>query len=332
MALARLTLLLALAMGVGAAPSSAAVTGACHVSPVVADLERSLRFYRDVLGLETSAAPTAGPIPWQANQGLLDVHGLRNARMRSVELRIPGTRCGVELVEFDAPDRRPVRLRVQDPGAVTLIVLVRDLDAAVARLQAAKVQVLSTGGAPVLPSQTSKTRAIIVSDPDGHIVELAQLVPQPAAAVSATSNVFDLRFRITVRDMERSVAAYRDQLGMVITPGVLQSGPGVMAMMGLPDTVRYAVTMTPIPGSTLIHEFLALEGIEGKPSPARVHDPGAYRLELLVDDLDRVLAQLKTAGIRVVSTGGTSVELPSGRAVAVQDLNNLVLILRQVAR
>jgi catechol 2,3-dioxygenase-like lactoylglutathione lyase family enzyme len=38
-------------------PASSAVTGACHVSPIVADLDRSLRFYRDLLRLEVSPAP-----------------------------------------------------------------------------------------------------------------------------------------------------------------------------------------------------------------------------------------------------------------------------------
>jgi len=39
--------------------------------------------------------------------------------------------------------------------------------------------IVTTGGAPVNPSPTSSTRAVIVEDPDGHFVELAQLEPTP---------------------------------------------------------------------------------------------------------------------------------------------------------
>ena len=44
--------------------ASGAVIGACHVSPIVADLDRSLHFYRDLLGLEVSSAPSPGSLPW----------------------------------------------------------------------------------------------------------------------------------------------------------------------------------------------------------------------------------------------------------------------------
>jgi hypothetical protein len=51
-----------------AAPASGAVVGACHVSPIVADLDRSLKFYRDLLGLEASPAPSAGTLPWDTGK------------------------------------------------------------------------------------------------------------------------------------------------------------------------------------------------------------------------------------------------------------------------
>jgi catechol 2,3-dioxygenase-like lactoylglutathione lyase family enzyme len=258
----------AAAIAIGcAAPAAGAVVGACHVSPVVADLDRSMRFYRDLLGLDVSAAPAAGP------------------GLRYFTARVPGMRCGVEPVEFDTVDRQPVRLRMQDPGAVTLILLVRDIDAAFARLKAAGVAVVTTGGAPVAPSPTSKTRAVIVTDPDGHFVELAELDPQPATTVAASSNVFDIRFRVTVSDLDQALQYYRERLGMSAKPGSFASGQGVMAMMGLPETAEYRLSMTAIPGSTLILEFLELKGLERAVVRPRAHDPGAYRLQLHVDDI-----------------------------------------------
>ena len=304
-----------------APPSVAAVTGACQVSPIVADVDRSVHFYRDLLGFESASPPQANAVAWDTPREFLDLHGLPKARLRSVSLHIAGARCGIELVQFDRVDRHAVRRRMQDPGAVTLILLVRDIDALFAKLKAAHVDVVTTGGTPVTPSPTSKARAVIVKDPDGHFVELAQLEPLPATSVPATSNVFDVRFRVTVNDLDEAVQYYRDGLGIAGKSAAFSTGPGVMAMMGLPPSAEYRVNMTTIPGSSLILEFLELKGLERRTRSTRVQDPGAYRLPLNVDSIDTALAGLRKVGARVVSTAGSG--------LVAQDLNNVFLILQQ---
>jgi catechol 2,3-dioxygenase-like lactoylglutathione lyase family enzyme len=317
----------------GAAPAAAAVTGACHVSPIVADLDRSAHFYHDLLGLELSPAPPPGRIPWDTSSELLDLHGLPTARLRYIGVRIPGVRCGIEPVEFDKVERKPVRRRMQDPGAVTLILLVRDLDAAFAKLKAADVKVVTTGGAPVSPSPTSKTRAVIVEDPDGYFVELAQLDPLPPTTVPASSNVFDIRFRVTVGDLEMTRQYYQAHLGIPGKLGEFAASKGVMAMMGLPETVEYRMSVGPIPGSTLILEFLQLKGLDADTVRTSVQDPGAYRLQLNVHDIDASMAALKGAGSPVISTGSAPVRMTFGkqqwRLAIMPDLNNLFLVLQQ---
>ena len=146
------------------------------------------------------------PLPWDEDPGHLHLHGLPQARLRFIGARMPGIRCGVELVEINNVERTPVRRRMQDPGAVTLILLVRDLDAAFAKLKAAGVPVVTTGGAPLAMSATNKTRAVIVQDPDGHFVELAQLDPLPATTAPASSNVIGIRLRVTVARHGRHAA------------------------------------------------------------------------------------------------------------------------------
>jgi catechol 2,3-dioxygenase-like lactoylglutathione lyase family enzyme len=305
-----------------ALPSAAAVTGACHVSPIVADLDRSLRFYRDLLGLERASSQTDSG-GWDTGRELMALHGLRKGRLRSAVLHVPGAPCGIELVQFDQVDRDAVRRRMQDPGAVTLILLVRDIDALFARLRAARVDVATTGGAPVTPSPTSKSRAVIVKDPDGHFVELAQLVPLPPTSVPSTSNVFDLRFRVTVSDLDEAVRYYREGLGIEGKSAPFSAGAGVMAMMGLPASVEYRVNMTTIPGSSLILEFIELKGIERRTRTGRVQDPGSYRLQLNVDNIDRTLEGARKVGARTISTAGAPAAMS-----AMQDLNNFFLILR----
>jgi catechol 2,3-dioxygenase-like lactoylglutathione lyase family enzyme len=328
----RVTIFVVVTIVSAATPTVAAVTGACHVSPVVADLDRSVRFYHDLLGLEVSRSPETGAIAWDTRTELLDLHGLPKARLRYAGLHVAGVRCGIEPVEFGNVDRTPFQPRLQDTGTVTLILLVRDIDALFSKLKAANTPVVTTGGAPVAPSPTSKTRAVIVRDPDGHLVELAQLEPPPPTTAPAASNVYDIRFRVTVTDLDGAIDYYRRHLGLRAKTASFASNKGVMAMMGLPESVEYRVNMTPIPGSPLIHEFLELKGIEGRSAQPRVQDPGAYRLQLNVDDIDQTVAGLRGAGAQVVSTGGAPVRMMftrPWRLAAVRDLNGTFLILQQ---
>ena len=89
---------------------------------------------------------------------------------------------------------------------------------------------------------------MIVTYPDGHFVELAQLEPQPVSTVPASSNVFDIRFRVTVGNLDRAVQQYSDYLGIPSKPGSFATGRGVMAMMGLPETIEYRLSATQFPG------------------------------------------------------------------------------------
>src|SRR4029453_8485542 len=154
--------------------TSSRVTSACHVSPIVADIDKSARFYHDLLGLDLVPSPPPGSIPVDTRPEHLDLHGIPQAKLRFIGARMPSVFCGVELVEFSGIDRHHVERRIQDPGAAMLILPVRDLDSLFARLKPAGTPVLTTGGLPMTVG-ASKTHAVVVKDPDGHPVELAQL-------------------------------------------------------------------------------------------------------------------------------------------------------------
>lgn len=309
------------------------VVGACHVSPVVEDLDRSVRFYRDVLGFESSA-PVGNTVPWSTDPALLRLYGVPRGRLRSVSLPIPGTKCGVEPVEFGQVDRTPVRRRLPDPGTVTLILLVRDIDAALKKVKAAGVPIVSTGGAVLDMSTTNRTRAIIVQDPDGQFIELAQLDPQPPTTATASSNVAGIRFRVTVTDVERTLRFYETGLGIAQKVPTFAAGERVMDMMGLPRSGEYRVSLGAIPGSTLVLEFLELKGVgEARVFAPRAHDPGAYRLPLRVNPIDEALSRLTRLGSPVVSSGGTPVAVniagDASRLAVTKDPDGLFLVLQQ---
>jgi catechol 2,3-dioxygenase-like lactoylglutathione lyase family enzyme len=314
------------------ATSPFAVTGACHVSPIVDDLDRSARFYHDIIGLDLVPTPAAGPLPWDEDPGHLHLHGMPQARLRFIGARMPGIRCGVELVEMRGVDRKPVRRRMQDPGAVTLILLVRDLDGAFARLKAAGVPIVSAGGAPVSMSATTTARAVVVQDPDGHFVELAQLDPLPDTAAPASSNVIGIRLRVTVKDLDDTLAFYRDRLGMRGEPRPVTSSSQMSARLGLRDA-QHRVATVRMPNSPLVLEFIEFTRGPRAVTPSRVQDPGSFRLQLNVRDIDAALAGITAAGRTVVSTNRAPVSMTFGsrpwRLAIVPDPNNLFLVVQQ---
>ena len=77
-----------------------------------------------------------------------------------------------------------MRSRVQDPGATTLVLIVRNVDEAFAPLKQAAVPVVTLGGAPIAVDG-GKARAVVVKDPDGHFVELRQPTVVVTGRVSA---------------------------------------------------------------------------------------------------------------------------------------------------
>jgi len=126
-------------------------------------------------------------------------------------LKVPGSALGVEIVEYQGVERRPVQPRPQDPGAAILTLTVRDLDGIVARARQAGIRVSTTGGAPVVVP--GGTRVIVMQDPDGFFVALVQPSVVPETTASASSNVVASGFDVVVGDMDLTARLYREALG-----------------------------------------------------------------------------------------------------------------------
>ena len=129
-------------------------------------------------------------------------------------MRIPGSTTRVEIVEFKGVERKIVEPRLQDPGAVRLILVVRDIDPLLANLKGHNVPVVTAGGLPVnLTAGALRGRSVVVKDPDGHFIQLLQPEVIPETTAPAASNVIDARFGLTIDDTDKTVRVYRDVLG-----------------------------------------------------------------------------------------------------------------------
>jgi predicted enzyme related to lactoylglutathione lyase len=314
------------------APSGPIVGSGNFFSPIVGDLDKAIAFYRDGIGLDITGAPANA----DSNPALRNMFGLPDAQIRWSVGRPPAMRTGVEIVEIKNAGGKAVERRIQDPGAFTLIVVVRDVDAAFARVKQLGAPVVTSGGAPVSFGTSLKVRAVIVKDPDGHFVQLTQPDPLPAATVPDPPNVIGVRVRLTVEDAEKAMQLYWDAMGIRgLTPGTFNSDKAVLDLMGVKGG-QYRLSTAQIPTSGLRLDFLDFKNIDRRAVRASIQDPGSTRMQLQVRDVDEAVAMLKRDGGAVVSTGGTTVELPgrggaTTKVAIVRDPNNLFVVLLQAA-
>jgi catechol 2,3-dioxygenase-like lactoylglutathione lyase family enzyme len=146
----------------------AAVSGLHHTCYTVSDLDRSLAFYRDLLGCELLAE--------QEKEGgyLAAIVGYPDAHVRMAHLRVPGGEHVIELFEYLAPFGQPADVEPRNVGASHLCFLVDDLPAFYELLRARGVD---TFVSPPVEVDTGVNRggcALYLTDPDGITVELFQ--------------------------------------------------------------------------------------------------------------------------------------------------------------
>jgi catechol 2,3-dioxygenase-like lactoylglutathione lyase family enzyme len=307
-------------------PTGLVVDSGNYFSPIVRDLDAALKFYRDGLGLEVQ-----GPIAdASANPALRDMFGLPDAKIRWTTARTPAAAGGVQIVEISGAGGQAIERRLEDPGAMCLVVTVRDLDGTLARLKSLGAPVVSRGGEPVTIG--AGTRIVVVADPDGHFVELSQPAELPATTAPATTNVIGVRLRLAVHDVETAVQLYRE-LGFEARAPVGEFGNNVAVLdaLGLESGGQYRVGLQNVPTSGLMYDFVDFKGVERKSVVGRIQDFGSTRVQLRVRDVDAAIAVFERFGGQVVSTGGKpiAVAFDGGmpRAAIVRDPNNLFVVL-----
>lgn len=161
----------------------------------MADIDRSVAFYRGLLGSPTT---TAAPRRFAADPELQQLYHLPGGRESASVVRIPGSTLSLEFVEWRDVERSPVQPRVQDPvlefkridrkrlhsrlqdpGTSMLQLSVRDIGAIVRASKAAGGSILSAGGVATLRHNSP---IAIVGDANNFFLEPMQPAPQAAAA------------------------------------------------------------------------------------------------------------------------------------------------------
>jgi lactoylglutathione lyase len=139
----------------------------------------------------------------------------------------------------------------------------------------------------------------------------------------------------TVDDLGRSLAFYRDLLGMEVVAQQEKAGGYLAAIVGYPDAhVRMAHLRLPGGGHVLeLFEYLAPEGRAAPPLQPR--DTGTPHLCFAVEDLQAVYERLLAAGVDTFLSAPVEVDTGvnrGGRALYLRDPDGIPVELFQPAR
>jgi catechol 2,3-dioxygenase-like lactoylglutathione lyase family enzyme len=147
-----------------------AMKGLHHVGITVEDLDASIRFYHDVLGLEFSNEPS----PWFEGDDLGAAVGVPGAAaLRQVSLLLGDTT--LELLEYRAPPSETTSpLTSNNLGASHVAFLVDDIEAKKAELEAKGIEFYSAVNV-VDEGVLAGWRWVYFNDPDGYPLELVEV-------------------------------------------------------------------------------------------------------------------------------------------------------------
>jgi catechol 2,3-dioxygenase-like lactoylglutathione lyase family enzyme len=310
-----------------------------HLGRITGDLDRIIRFYHDLLGLDLRGARDQAR-PFTVNATINEfVNAPPQAEFRAAFLPVPGASAAaepqnqiyLEAFEYRTLDRRQTLPILFNPGVSSLRFVVRDLDKTVAALESANVAIVTTGGAPVaVPTPaglSGAARAIMVRDPDGYPVELMQLTPVPATFAPAGSNVLGAHTSVVVRDSAASLDFYRRLIGgsLQTWDSGWQTNAAFSQLRGIP-AAEYRTASMLLPGSAGLLELVQFRGIEQTPYQPLFQDIGPGHVAFTAKDIGAVLERMKELGVRAISQSGTWTQFnPTLRGVYTRDHDGFFL-------
>ena len=149
-----------------------------HTGFVVSDMERSLAFYRDLLGLKEERNQIL------EGEFISELVGYPDARLHIMYLGSGDMRHSVELIQYLNPTGTPAAMPERHQvGASHLGVIVDDLDAFYAELSSRGVRFVSPPAIRPGAVYPMASKGCYMQDPDGNWLELLE---RPAAPEGAT--------------------------------------------------------------------------------------------------------------------------------------------------
>jgi catechol 2,3-dioxygenase-like lactoylglutathione lyase family enzyme len=286
------------------AHSQARMLAVDAVGMTVADMDRSLAFYTQVLSFEPVSDVEVTGSAYERLQGVFGLH------MRVVRLRLGDE--SLVLTEYLVPKGRPIPAdsRSHDHWFQHIAIIVSDMQRAYSWLR--QHQVAHTSSGPQrLPEWNTKAagiQAFYFKDPDGHPLEILQFPPDKGNAKwhRPTAKLFlgiD-HTAIVVRDTQASLKFYSDVLGLQVVGESENFGPEQEHLNNVFGARLRITTLRAAAGPAI--EFLEyLTPHDGRPFPAdaRTNDLVHWHTTLIAHDLEATVHQIRAGRFPLVSPG-----------------------------
>lgn len=304
-------LLASLAAASPAAGPAVRVEAVESIELTVADLDRSVRFFTEVLTFEKMSEIEASGAEQERLEGVFGLR-LRRARLRLGEEVI-------DLTEYLAPEGRPLPVdsRSNDRWFQHIAIVVGDMDEAYRRLRASNVRYASSGPQrlPDWNPNAGGIEAFYFKDPDGHVLE----------AIHFPAGKGDPRWHghggplfrgidhtaIVVADTEASLRFYRDGLGLRLA-GESENYGTEQEHLNNVFGARLRITALKAaagPGIELL-EYLSPQDGRPYPSDTRAVDLWHWQTRLDVTSVGDAIGVVRGSGGAWISPGAET--LPDG--------------------
>jgi catechol 2,3-dioxygenase-like lactoylglutathione lyase family enzyme len=276
----------------------------------VQEIHAARNFYEGVLGLKViSEAETI-------SDKTRRLWGLNDRNIRCLRLGKPGDNFGmIDLIEI--VDRQCERLRDPqrpwDYGWLTANLKTAHLDRAINAVRAVGAETISTPSS--YEAGGKQIREVMINLPSGERCTLLQvgepstdapLFGEPLATMGAV-----------VPSLERSLAFYRDALGLGVALTIDKAGPQFGEMLGAPAVTRLQMALlTSGTNWTGKYEFLQLSiptdsGVSVQDANARAdgYRLGYWMMSVMTQDLDVLQAACRRVGVGIVR-GPATIDRP----------------------
>jgi catechol 2,3-dioxygenase-like lactoylglutathione lyase family enzyme len=296
--------------------AAGAVTEVGPIGLTVADLDREVKFFTEVLSFTKVSEREA------RGREIAALTSIPRAQTRTATLRLGEER--VELTEHVANTGRPIPpdSRSFDHWFQHIAIVVRDMDQAYAQLRRHKVRHVSTAPRtlPAWNKSAGGIKAFYFRDPEEHVLEIIWFPPgkgdprwqRPTEALFLGID----HTAIVVSDTDRSLAFYRDLLGMKVA-GESENHGTEQEHLNQVFGARLRITALRAPKGPGIEllEYIAPPGGRPLPTGSRANDLVFWQTHLAADDAASLGEDLRRRETVFVSSGLVSAAGGSPEAI-----------------
>jgi catechol 2,3-dioxygenase-like lactoylglutathione lyase family enzyme len=296
----------------GNGPAPFAVIRVDTVGFTVSDMNRALDFYTRVLPFTKRSDVEIDGRPYALLSGIAGAHA------RIVRLALGDEQ--IELTEYrSAPGRPfPADFRSNDRAFQHVAIIVGDMDAAYARLEANGVERASPAPQrlPDWNPNAGGIKAFYFRDPDRHYLEVLQF-PEGKGLAQWHASGRDLflgidHTAIVVDNTDQSLGYYRDTLGLRVA-GESENYDVEQERLNNVHGARLRITALRAPEGPGIELLEYLAPRDGRSAPADLHanDIAHWQTTMVAASLEPLLPLARAHRVALVSPGPVTVAQPS---------------------